>query len=534
MSLKLVAFLGTGDYEPTRYDFGDAQIAARYFPIALAQYLEPHQLILCLTDKAAKKHGSSFHQELAGKVAVDELMIPDGKNEDELWEIFEQVVGRVGEQDKLAMDITHGFRSLPMIALLIISYLKFVKHIHVGGLWYGSYAARTAEGGQSTSPVFNLTPFVDLLEWIAGANSFVKYGDAEPVGKMLQLIQREIRGRDLGEPTRLQSLGSRLTRVSQALLLGRGEKTRQAILALKQDLDHHSDAIVSELDSWAKPCLPLWRQMAAEYGRLVKVDDGAYELGLVQWYLNRDYVPQGVTLLQECIISRAVAECLGLPEQVNKLAVRGKAKAVLRREGYAENPIGQVFNKLTQLRNDIAHAGYRPHPMEASTMKKNALEYTEEMRGLWREDALWQSLGKEEPLTERVLISPLGSSLSLAASHVRPHRAIIITSKEGAALAEEALKSIGLSRVCCIIVAEPLNCFGEKDRVWGELAKLLSSRERPQVFVNINGGTTALSYITWHVAGKCQARCATKIIAALDDGGGKIVYLDEGGQENEW
>ena len=32
MSLKLVAFLGTGDYQPTRYDFGDAQIAFSHCP----------------------------------------------------------------------------------------------------------------------------------------------------------------------------------------------------------------------------------------------------------------------------------------------------------------------------------------------------------------------------------------------------------------------------------------------------------------------------------------------------------------------
>jgi CRISPR-associated DxTHG motif protein len=41
--------------------------------------------------------------------------IPEGRSEQELWEIFDRVASAVDEGDTILLDITHAFRSIPMI-----------------------------------------------------------------------------------------------------------------------------------------------------------------------------------------------------------------------------------------------------------------------------------------------------------------------------------------------------------------------------------------------------------------------------------
>jgi CRISPR-associated Csx2 family protein len=78
-------------------------------------------------------------QRLQGHTQIVEVDIPDGKSEEELWEIFEAISKAVQEGDEIVFDITHGFRSLPMIAMLTIAYLKQVKGVKVQHVVYGVY-----------------------------------------------------------------------------------------------------------------------------------------------------------------------------------------------------------------------------------------------------------------------------------------------------------------------------------------------------------------------------------------------------------
>jgi CRISPR-associated DxTHG motif protein len=46
---------------------------------------------------------------------VEWVDIPEGRSEQELWEIFDRVASAVDEGDTILLDITHAFRSIPMI-----------------------------------------------------------------------------------------------------------------------------------------------------------------------------------------------------------------------------------------------------------------------------------------------------------------------------------------------------------------------------------------------------------------------------------
>jgi CRISPR-associated DxTHG motif protein len=58
---------------------------------------------------------------------VEWVDIPEGRSEQELWEIFDRVASAVDEGDTILLDITHAFRSIPMIVFAVAAYLRRTK-----------------------------------------------------------------------------------------------------------------------------------------------------------------------------------------------------------------------------------------------------------------------------------------------------------------------------------------------------------------------------------------------------------------------
>ena len=69
--------------------------------------------------------------------------LPEGKNEEELFKLFRIIFEVLEPRDSLYFDVTHGFRSLPMLTLVLINYAKFLKSIEVKSITYGNYGVTT-------------------------------------------------------------------------------------------------------------------------------------------------------------------------------------------------------------------------------------------------------------------------------------------------------------------------------------------------------------------------------------------------------
>jgi len=63
--------------------------------------------------------------------------IPDGKDTDEIWEIFDIIYNALEEDDNIYIDITHSFRYLPMLLLVLLNYAKYLKNIKIKQITYG-------------------------------------------------------------------------------------------------------------------------------------------------------------------------------------------------------------------------------------------------------------------------------------------------------------------------------------------------------------------------------------------------------------
>jgi len=378
--MKLIAFLGTGNYESANYRWNDYTCETPFVQEAFVHWLKPETTCVLLTKGARAKHwDDDLSQRLQGHTQIVEVDIPDGKSEAELWRIFAAISDAVQEGDEIVFDITHGFRSLPMIAMLTIAYLKQVKGVKVQYVLYGAYEARDNQG----APVFDLTPFADLLDWLAAAKIFTATGDSSELGRLIQEVQNDAyRNRGAyGEnlPRALKNFGMALEEVSNDLLLARVPNLPDSIRRLAQ---RQSEAN-TEVGQWTPPLTLLLDKIADAYEPF-QDDSLPTQAALIRWYLNHNHIVQAVTLAREWVVSDYARQ---------KSLSRDDAEDELnqRANNQESDELVQLWSSIRNIRNDLAHCGFgreEGQVLSATSIRQNAEKVVEQIEQLAQQEAV--------------------------------------------------------------------------------------------------------------------------------------------------
>jgi len=375
--MKLITTLGAGEYKPVTYRWNDHTYETSFIQEAFVHWLKPETTYVLLTEGARETHWNNLCQRLQEHTQTVAIDIPDGKSEAELWEIFAAISKAVQEGDEIVFDITHGFRSLPMIAMLTIAYLKQVKGVKVQYVLYGAYEARDNQG----APVFDLTPFADLLDWLAAAKMFITTGDSSELGQLIQEIQNDAyRNRGAyGEnlPRALKNFGAALAEVSHDLLLTRVPNLPKSVSNLIEKQKRAS----AEVSDWTPPLTLLLDKIATAYAPF-QDDSLSTQAALIRWYFKHNHIMQAMTLAREWVVSY-------------HLHKEGKDWRDPHEREWMEQLLGEflklspLWSKITGTRNDLAHCGFsraEGQVLSATSIRQNAEEVVKQIERLAQQE----------------------------------------------------------------------------------------------------------------------------------------------------
>lgn len=411
-----ISFLGTGNYESIRYSFEEEEATRvqplRFFQEASLELIKDQlsskdQIFIMTTEDSSKNWQSGehfnyktkdneWHEGLESRLkgmnltcSFRNIPIPNGKNTDEIWEIFNIVFNLLQEGDCLYFDITHGFRSLPMLNLVLINYAKLLKNISVGKILYGAYEAKKKIGEIEYAPIWDLNSFVELQEWTNQASLFLKTGNATGLS---ELIQQE----------EFSSLKKHLTDFSNQIIVNRGLDiyAGDSAITLKQEL--------KELKKHARiaPALaPILDKVSHEFDHYAQ-NEALNGFLAVRWCIKNGLIQQAATLMEEFITTFVMVE-LGLEPEIqnaqkrmliNAMITLGDDKALnpqiepemqlfqeenLKkvRELPFKKKIGRISNDLkSAIRNDINHAGFRPSPRDYESFQSSIVKRYNDLR----------------------------------------------------------------------------------------------------------------------------------------------------------
>ncbi len=372
--MKAFTFLGRGKLHKSTYVFNGKKKETQFFAEAIVEFFEPESLFFFATDSAAKEPVSDDNKKerlrhitelLNGKTNVVHIPIEEGADEKELWDIFNTVVAQIDDNDRVLFDITHGFRSLPFLTFLALAYVRNVRSgVEIERVIYGAYEA--VERNNPEKPVFDLTPFVSLLDWMNAVNVFQNSGDARPIAQ-LQKVPRNI--------------AEVLTSLSNALLTNCTLEAQEA--AMQFNTVMQSDSL--SFGESKQPFQILIEQLHKSYAHMAvnepyndrsKVSSHKKQVEQIKWYVENQHYLQAITLMQEWIISWKCIEdgknWLSRDRDTIRQDLNERAELIESQIAESLAPLAsdlpaiELWKKCRGIRNDLTHCGMSDNPEEAA------------------------------------------------------------------------------------------------------------------------------------------------------------------------
>lgn len=382
MSKVLISFLGTSnsderEYRTAKYKFEEGSpIETSFIAKAISKYYEIDRFILIGTAKSmweeVYKRFTSDNKEFSEnerkiydeikdccihanfkseptiihKSEIEDalgngsqiLLVKYGLNQEELIFNASKIISIeqfLEDGDKLVVDITHSFRSLPLMLMNALIYLQNVsrKKIQIEHITYGMLDITSEMGG--ITPVVELNSISKLSDWISGAFAFSEYGNAYKLSELMNDENKDA--------------AKRLSRFSDEMNLNH-------IYSIQQEANRLSDL----KDMTYKTPFPAMvvNPIIDKFTNIFQNCEthSKFQLMLAEWqYNNKNFCASYITLAEAIITYYCEEENLD-PENHDD---RDTAKDELW-NSYSKTdryyPLNRIYKSVNKTRNSLAHS----------------------------------------------------------------------------------------------------------------------------------------------------------------------------------
>jgi CRISPR-associated Csx2 family protein len=435
-----ISILGTGTYGSCKYTYGDFTAQeSRFVQTATLEWIGANNWIkedtafIFLTKQARtsnwevkenKRKQKDFStceekeidyiglrqciEEMELPFTVHDIDIADGKDEKEIWQIFETLYNNIKKNDELYIDLTHSFRYLPMLLLVLSNYAKFLKNISVVHISYGNYEARDND----IAPFVDLLPIVALQDWTIAAKDFIDYGKVKDLHQLLKEKYKSIHREKNTEEKALINVDKKLKKISESINANKlddiikGENLYDEINILRGD-----NEIIPE------PFFPLVEKIEDKLQKFGQ-DDLGNVFAATDWCIKHELYQNAYSILLEGVISIVlnqtgkkyqgqtpyieakrgiityVADCKIAKDKETKEAIHTKETCIggysvpfkLQNEAeqlrnivgkiwdFIDKDIANVIVGLNATRNSFMHAGTGTNPLGSFADLKNKIK----------------------------------------------------------------------------------------------------------------------------------------------------------------
>ena len=414
-----MSVLGANFYDACTYVGKNSKVNTRFVQEAVlkdvgaGEWSQDDVAYIMLTDKARtdnwnaeitlrEKKGETLPYEGLEKVLANAKLkckvcaenIVDGKNEAEMWKVFDTMFGLLQDGDELYFDLTHGYRYLPMFLLVLGNYAKFLKNVKVKYASYGNYEARyNSVDGKTFAPIMDLLPIVRLQDWAFAAGQFLRSGEADEIcdlggGQCIE-IKRRIKRSDVNVDG-LNSYVRSLKTMADDLAFCRGMDVIKgdAIQSMRTSQERIKEETIPAFT-------PLIGKITDSFSSFVGGNSVQDTYSAARWCLDKGLYQQAVTFLRESMVSylcekyeidltdkelRALIDSVFVeknPDKKENKTVFVKVENIdlyqrISSDGvFGDKQFVSDFCHLQETRNDINHSGMNGNCRTVKTLKAN-------------------------------------------------------------------------------------------------------------------------------------------------------------------
>ena len=330
-----------------------------------------------------------FAQGEAGPGDETVVPLPDCDSEAGLWACFEAICGAVGEDERAdrgsdPRDGTAAVRGLPRPPLPPRAQRR--------GDSSASSTAPGSAGLRPSLPVHDLTPFVEVLDWVGAVRGLLRHLDADALAALFAGIQDRAHRQGREPPPRnLKPFANNLARFASAVRLARPTEAFLAAHLLLARLDQVEGEVAADL--------PALVPLVERIGRLASLADEEPVLDadllrrhrvLIRYQLDHGLVLQAIELGREWLVNLLLLRLGCSPERwldrdLRHVVSRTATGAMLARQHREYDPtdlsgrfealpdadgITSVWQAIGELRNDLAHCGMNEQPKSVRVIER--------------------------------------------------------------------------------------------------------------------------------------------------------------------
>jgi CRISPR-associated Csx2 family protein len=191
-----LSFLGRGtynkdiqahEYMPAVYCFGtEKSCETRFVQAAEIEILGARKfdlVIIVLTEVSKHAHFESLRAELdrLGVSEITPIIIDEDMTAEGQWQWFEKILRHIEFGDEITIDLTHGYRSIPIVFSTAINFLQKARKISLQAVFYGVFEQARTLG---YAPIIDMKDFYIVNEWAEAVSRLVEDADARKMASV--------------------------------------------------------------------------------------------------------------------------------------------------------------------------------------------------------------------------------------------------------------------------------------------------------------------------------------------------------------
>jgi hypothetical protein len=396
----LVSSIGTTNYDTTIYSLADGgDCETDLCPLALAELLDIDTAFIPRTEEAVVYDddlGEGF-DEL--NVGYEFETIPTISERDDVDTVLDTLINHIREigAESVVLDITHAYRSLPMVMFSSIMYLDALGEVDIRGIYYGEYQ----DDGSLTTPIIDLTYLHKLMGWHYALQTFETTGSLRAVHQLIdsrkeRYFKRGKRPDDLADV--VSSLGGASRYFDSGLPLEAGIATRDTIDAL-DTIDENQ--FVGPDGSFLAPlaeklCGFELQQDASKKDEIIlNTDELSRQRRFVEFYRDTGRYWLALECGRELFLNRLLYESSEFDQQnwldrdTRERITDELMESEDSEDKHTEKDAMTLWNQIGNHRNLYAHAGFKQNRAPSETTVENVL--TELCKNI-SNDAFWEEI----------------------------------------------------------------------------------------------------------------------------------------------
>jgi CRISPR-associated Csx2 family protein len=183
---------GTRGYTPAVYELeGHRSQKTEFVQVAEHEILSSafgrnpfDRTIIVVTQKSFETNFARLEEclKIVGANEISPVIISEDMSREGQWGWFEQILARIEHGDCLTVDLTHGYRAIPIIFSTAINFLQKARGVTLDAIYYGAF-----DQDPNLVPLVDMKEFHLINEWAEAVSRLIEDADARKMARVAAL-----------------------------------------------------------------------------------------------------------------------------------------------------------------------------------------------------------------------------------------------------------------------------------------------------------------------------------------------------------